>query len=386
MVEQAGGELGGAVDLEPRARVGEEGEAEGVRLGEAVGGKGQGGLADFFDDGFVAAGAAEGDDEFGEGALKTALVFHITHGTTKFLGLAAGEVGEFHGEFEHLFLKKNNAEGAAQDGGDEVIDAGIDVGDGFESGAAADERVGKMADDGAGADDGDLDGDIVKAGGAHPWERRHLGAAFDLENSDGVGVLHRGESGGVVGRDGVKFDGAAAIATECKGGLEGGHHTEAEEVDLDDTEVLAIGFIPLDDNAAGHGGVFEWDDAVELALANDHAAAVLTEMAGKTVDLVVEADHGLGARMVGGDAGGRELLLQWERIGEIAVGAQSRETIQGVVGETEDLADFADGTTPAVSDDIGGHGGAAGGVGLVDALDDALAEFAAGEIEIDIRP
>ena len=54
--------------------------------------------------------------------------------------------------------------------------------------------------------------------------------------------------------------------------------------------------------------------------------------------------------------------------------------------EAEDLADFARGEAAAVGDDVGGHGGAALAVALVDVLDDAFALFAAGEVDIDVGP
>ena len=50
-------------------------------------------------------------------------------------------------------------------------------------------------------------------------------------------------------------------------------------VDFDDAHVGAIFFVPLHDDAAGHGRGFEGDDGIELSLADDHAAGVLAEMA-----------------------------------------------------------------------------------------------------------
>ena len=50
------------------------------------------------------------------------------------------------------------------------------------------------------------------------------------------------------------------------------------------------------------------------------------------------------------------------------------------------LPDFARGGASAISDDVGGHGGAVLAVALVDVLDDALALIAAGKIDIDVGP
>jgi hypothetical protein len=46
-----------------------------------------------------------------------------------------------------------------------------------------------LADDGARADDGDLDDEVVEAVGAVAREGGHLRAALDLEHADGVGAL-----------------------------------------------------------------------------------------------------------------------------------------------------------------------------------------------------
>src|SRR5208282_2288824 len=54
--------------------------------------------------------------------------------------------------------------------------------------------------------------------------------------------------------------------------------------------------------------------------------------------------------------------------------------------ETESLAHFARGHTIAISNDVGGHGGAALAVFCVEILDNLFALVAAGEIEIDVRP
>ena len=53
---------------------------------------------------------------------------------------------------------------------------------------------------------------------------------------------------------------------------------EAEQIDFHDAHVGAIVLVPLNDDAAGHAGVFERHDAVELSLANHHAAGMLPEM------------------------------------------------------------------------------------------------------------
>src|SRR6202011_4621086 len=54
--------------------------------------------------------------------------------------------------------------------------------------------------------------------------------------------------------------------------------------------------------------------------------------------------------------------------------------------EAQGLAHFAGSHAVAIGDDVGGHGGTALAVSLVDVLNDFFALVAAGEIEIDVRP
>ena len=62
------------------------------------------------------------------------------------------------------------------------------------------------------------------------------------------------------------------------------HHAEAEQIHFDDAHVGAIFFVPLDDDAAGHGGGFERHDGIELALADHHAAGMLAEVTRQILD------------------------------------------------------------------------------------------------------
>ena len=72
------------------------------------------------------------------------------------------------------------------------------------------------------------------------------------------------------------------------------------------------------------------------------------------------------AEFPGGDGGGN--LLQRFRI------------------EAQSFAHFARGHAVAIGDDVGGHGGAAFAVALVDILDNFFAFVAAGQVEIDVGP
>jgi hypothetical protein len=88
----------------------------------------------------------------------------------------------------------------------------------------------------------------------------------------------------------------------------------------------------------------------------------------------------------GGDAGFFELFLECEGVGEISAGEEGGEAAEDGLREVEGFTDFAHGATSAEGNDIGGHGGAFGGMASVEFLDDGFAACAAGEIEVDIGP
>ena len=146
--------------------------------------------------------------------------------------------------------------------------------------AAKDEGIHHLADDGAGTDDRHLHHDVVETLGKQAGQRRHLRAAFHLEQSHRVGLLQCGINLRVIGWKMRQVDFfVIVVVDEFDGVFKYGHHAEAEQIDFDDAHVGAIFFVPLHDDAAGHGGGLERDDGIELSLADDHAAGVLAEMA-----------------------------------------------------------------------------------------------------------
>jgi hypothetical protein len=65
------------------------------------------------------------------------------------------------------------------------------------------------------------------------------------------------------------------IANQPNGVFQNCHHPEAEKIDFDDAHVRTIFLVPLNDDAAGHGGGFQRHHRIKLALADDHSAGVL---------------------------------------------------------------------------------------------------------------
>ena len=250
------------------------------------------------------------------------------------------------------------------------------------------EWIHHLADDGAGADDGDLHHDVVETLGAQARKARHLRAAFDLEHADGVGLLQGGIDLRIVGGKMRQVDFfVIVVADEFDGIFEHGHHAEAEQIDFDDAHVGAIFFIPLHDDAAGHGGGFERDDGIELSLADDHAAGVLAEMARQILHGEAELEIFAHARMVEVESGIVEVAVEGVVLVAQFPGGDGGGNFGERFGiEAESLAHFTRGHAVAIGDDVGGHGGAALAIALVEVLDDFFALVAAGQVEVDVGP
>src|SRR5262249_34661371 len=145
--------------------------------------------------------------------------------------------------------------------------------------------------------------------------------------------------------------------------------------------------VPLDDDAAGHGGGLERNDGIQLALADDHAAGMLAEMARQIPNGQVEIQELRDERIFRRKAGLAELALG----GFLGIGPAPGRNQRGKpaeigFAETEHFSDVANGGAAAISDDVGGHSGAEFAVTLVNVLDHAFALIAARKIEIDVRP
>src|SRR5579859_1702705 len=140
-------------------------------------------------------------------------------------------------------------------------------------------RVHHLPDDGAGANDGDLYDEIVEACGTVPRQGCHLCPTLHLEHAYGVGLLQDFINILVLRQLGQVYGLAIVPRYQFDAVLQDGHHAEAEQVYLDDAEISTVFLVPLDNGATGHGRTFKWHDAVQLALADHHAARVLSEMA-----------------------------------------------------------------------------------------------------------
>ena len=161
-VEQAGAERRRVAPLEPRRRVDEVGEAHRVALGEAVVGEGGELLPEHLDG--VGVDAPLGRRRRGSAARSRSIRSRLRFepiAWRSWSASAAREAADVDGHLHELLLEQRHAEGLGQ----RPLGQRVQVGDRLLAVAAADVGVHRAALDGAGADEGDLDDEVVEAAG-----------------------------------------------------------------------------------------------------------------------------------------------------------------------------------------------------------------------------
>ncbi len=306
VVEQRRGERRQVMDLEIRARIRQQREAGGVRFGEAV----ERERRDLLDDVLLRlrrdAVARHALPQFHLDVAHAQLAALEAHGAAQLLGFAAGKARGDHRHAQQLFLEERHAQSPLQ----HRFQRRVRVGHRLTSLAALEKRVHHFADDRPRPDDRHLDHDVVKLRRTQARQARHLRAALDLEHADRVRLLERGVHLGIVGgqvREVHLF--FVVIANELDGIFQYGHHAQAEQVHLDDAEVGAILLVPLHHDAAGHRRGFQRHHRIQLSLADDHAAGVLSQVARQVLDGEAKLEEFLHARMAQVEAGEAELIF-----------------------------------------------------------------------------
>ena len=170
--------------------------------------------------------------------------------------------------------------------------------------AAAQIGVDHVALDRAGADDRDLDHQVVEGARLEPGQHRHLRPALDLEHADRIGAAEHLVDGGVLGRDGGEREGDAVMrAQQLEALADAGQHAERQHVDLEHPQRVEIVLVPLDHGAVGHGRVLDRDQLAQGALRDDEAADMLAEMAREAQQLPGQLEGPAQGRVVGVEPG-----------------------------------------------------------------------------------
>ena len=292
--------------------------------------------------------------------------------------LLRGEACPHHGNLHRLFLEQRHPQRAfqhrAQVGGGQVHRllplAAVDVG------------MHHAALDGAGADDGDLDHQIIEFPRPHPRQEIHLRPAFHLEHPHRIGAAQHVIGGGVflrqafqrVARPCVPRDQIEALA-------DAGQHPEAQHIHLQDAQRVDIVLVPFDHRAPVHRGILDRAQFVQPPAGDDKAADMLRQVARKADDLGDQAQ----GEPEPGIAGIQPDFGQPHRVGRAGRPAPAlpRQRRHDVIAEAHDLAHLADRGAGAEMDDGGNQPGAVAAIAVVDPLDHLLAPLVF-EIDVDV--
>ena len=143
------------------------------------------------------------------------------------------------------------------------------------------------------ADQGHFYHEVVERPRPQAGECRHLGPALDLENPYRIGpaqhLVHRRVlgQGRQVGSRPVK--GPHVV----HGGVQGGKHPQAQQVELHQAGPGTVVFVPLQDAAVGHARPLDGAHLGHGAVAYDHASGMDAEVAGKILDFSGQGQHRL---------------------------------------------------------------------------------------------
>ena len=205
---------------------------------------------------------------------------------------ARADDGDLHG----LFLKQRHAHGLAQHLAQRVGREG----DFLFPVATADIGVNHVALDRAGADDGDLDHQVIEGARLHAGQEVHLRAGFDLKHANAVGLAEHVIDGGVLGRQrGELVVGVVVHLQEVEGFSDAGEHAEGEDIDFEDAKAFDVVLVPADDSAVFHRGVLDGDKLIKATFGHDEAADMLAEVAWEALYFGDQL-QGQGKAVVGG--------------------------------------------------------------------------------------
>ena len=180
--QDPGIEVLGLARLEPGRGVDQVGEGEGVGLGEAELGERPQLAVDLLRGRRVDAPGPHPSYELVAEGVHALDGSFGPHGLTQGVGLGGAEPRGVDGDLHELLLKEWHSQCLGQGGFEGVMQ----VGDLLALQPATDVGVDGVTLDGAGADEGDLDDDVVKGSGAESGQGGHLGTRLDLEDPDSV--------------------------------------------------------------------------------------------------------------------------------------------------------------------------------------------------------
>ena len=132
-----------------------------------------------------------------------------------------------------------------------------------------------------GADDGDLDHQIVEFFRPQPWQHVHLCPAFHLKHAHAVTPTQHVIGWFVIRWDGSKIVGdPVLVLQQVEAFADAGQHTQGQHIDLQDAEFINVILVPFDETAIGHGGISDRHGVMQRTFGQDETANMLGKMAG----------------------------------------------------------------------------------------------------------
>ena len=237
--------------------------------------------------------------------------------------------------------------------------------------APPDVRMHRAALDGPGADQRDLDHQVVEHPRPQPRQGGHLRAGLHLEHPDRIGAgqhfVHRRFGQVQLGQ--VDLD-AFVFGDQVDGVVQRREHTQPEQVEFHQTDCRAVVFVPLQDTAVFHARPFHRADIGDRAVADHHAAGVDAHVPGQVLDLGGQVDYLLGD------------VLDIRRP-RVPVSDLLAPRILLSLRESQGAGHVAHRDPPAVGDHIGDLSGVVTAVLVIDVLDDLFALIRL-DVDVDI--
>ena len=236
--------------------------------------------------------------------------------------------------------------------------------------------------DRTGANDGNLDDQIVIGARLQARQHRHLGPALDLEGAQRVGLADHRIGARILGRDAGEVI-LRALVRRHQGQPLGhaGQHAKRQHIDLHELQGVDVILVPFDDLAILHRGRLDRHQIIQPVMGQHEAARMLRQMP--------RCAHQLPRQIKGQPqtaVGGVQVQLGQLRIGDALVGPgpdQRGERGDQILGQAHRLADIAQRPLGAVADDGRGQRGMVAAIGLVNPLDHLFAALVF-KVDVDI--
>ncbi|MNZ66331.1 hypothetical protein D3C78_845520 [compost metagenome] len=229
--------------------------------------------------------------EFGNGTH----ILEGRHGSAQLVRLICGKTGAIHGDPHGLLLKQRNTHRLFQN----IFQFRFFITNRLLSLSATQIGMHHIPLNGAGANNGDLNDEVIKLLRPQARQHRHLRPALDLECAERIGLLDHGIGGTIIRRHGgeIIFLSSARLQ-QIEAALHAGEHAERQAIHFHEFHDIDIVLVPFDDLAIIHGGGFDRHQFVQPVMGQHKAARMLAMMARCADKLVGQFEGKLQATIL----------------------------------------------------------------------------------------